>query len=201
MNQPPEDPVFVDRRKMPEDLRSVMAVEFSEWNRRRDDNLKMKMEAMEKFSSLSITTRADALNIAISRVQGDNTACGLRCNRQVAEFYTLINTLEKEYVREFEKAKAHDTVSAKAFAEVDQELKIAAARAARHRKELDAKIDSAILDVSKTHKELVKRVETLEDWKKLDWKQTLIYAATALLGFMQLMAWAEKFIHIAPHTS
>lgn len=193
---PPEEPVFVDRRKMPEDLRSVMASEFTEWNRRRDDNLRMKMEAMEKFGNLSMTTRADALNIAITRVQGDNAACSMRCSKQVAEFYNLINALEKDYVREFEKFKAHECVSSKAFTDVETELKVAAARSARHRKELDTKIDSAIKDVAEVHKTLVKRVETLENWRALDWKQTLIYAAAALIGLIQLLTWAEKFIRV-----
>jgi hypothetical protein len=190
MNQPESDPaIFVDRRKMPEDLRSVMASEFSEWNKRRDDNLKAKLEALEKFANLALATRADALSIGITRIQGDTTACAMRCHKQVAEFYTLINNLEKGHIRELEKAKAHEVASEKTFYDIAFELKAGVARSARHRKELDTKIDSL-------EKDLKKRVETLENWRALDWKQTLIYVGAVLLGLMQIFTWAQKFIHI-----
>lgn len=199
MNQPESDPtIFVDRRKMPEDLRSVIANEFTEWNKRRDDNLKAKLEAVEKFSNLALATRADALSIGISRIQEDTTACAQRCYKQVSEFYTLINNLEKDRIRDFEKAKAHEISYEKAFYDTAFEIKAGAARSARHRKELEAKIDSFEQDLKVSHSALVKRVETLENWRALDWKQTLIYAAAALVGLMQLLTWAQKFIHVNP---
>jgi len=192
---PLDDQTFVDRRKIPEDLRSVMSRELEELNKRRDDNLKSKLEAVEKFSNLSINTRADALSIAISRVQGDNTACAQRCYRQVAEFYTLINNLEKDYVREFEKFKAHEATSEKSFYDVAFELKAGVARSARHRKELDAKIDSLIKELETSHSTLEKRVVVLEKWRDLDWKQTLIYGACALVGLSQALTWLQKLIN------
>lgn len=193
-----KESVFVDRRKSPENLRSVIDVEFNEWNRRRDDNLKAKLDALIAYHALSLTTRADALNTAIARIQGDTSACSMRCNKQVAEFYGLINGLRHDYVREFEKFKAHEIAADKEFSKIHIRIKELEDKLNKTREELDTKIDSLEMDTESNHNNLKTRFTVLENWKSMNWKQTLIWGACAVVALIQLLSWLQKMIHIKP---
>lgn len=73
---------------------------LNELDKRRDANLKEKLDAIERYFNLSVTTKSEALNVAISRIQGENKDCASRCANQVKTFYDLIHGLrEKDTVK------------------------------------------------------------------------------------------------------
>lgn len=73
---------------------------INELDRRRDANLKEKLDAIERFFNLSMNTKSEALNIAISRIQGDSRDCAARCANQVKVFYEMIHALrDKDTVK------------------------------------------------------------------------------------------------------
>ena len=176
--------IFVDRRRVPTDVRSVIDNELHEWNRRRDDSLKLKLDALISYHSLSLTTRADALNTAITRIQGDTSACSARCEKQVSEFYELINRLRHDHIREFEKLKVHEIVAEKEFGKVQTAIK-----------ELSIRIDNLKKDTEDNHGKLKDRFILLENWKSMDWKQTLIWSACALAAVVQVLYWIHQKLY------
>jgi len=198
MKESDDTHVFVDRRKIPEDLRSVLNTEIQDLNRRRDDSLKAKLDAIIAYHSLSLSTRADALNTAINRIQGDTTACSIRCTRQVAEFYNLINEIKQNYVREFEKFKAHESHSDKRFSDLSKFVEELDSRISKVRKELDIKIDSLEKDIEKDFSDLKTRFTVLENWKSMNWKQTLIWGACALIGLVKVLDWVHDKFQVVP---
>jgi len=190
--------VFVDRRKMPEDLRSVLSNEIQDLNRRRDDSLKIKLDAIVAYHNLCLSTKADALNTAITRIQGDTSACAYRCAKQVAEFYNLINEIKQNQVREIEKFISHETHSDRRFGDLVKFVKELDEKVTDTRKELDEKIDSLEKDTEKEHGDLKTRFTVLENWKAMNWKQTLIWGACALVALMQVLHWLGEKLKIVP---
>jgi hypothetical protein len=168
--------VFKDRRKAPENIREVIDGEIIEWNRRRDDNLRFKLEAIEKYFDLAVKTRADALHIAVSRMQGDASACFNRCTHQVALFYEEINALKESVARNDERFKA---------------LIIADRRVVKVNDGLFKKVET-------NYKGLEERFSALEDWKNMNWKQSLIWGVVAIIAGFKILDWLSKMIHFKP---
>ena len=69
---------------------------LNELDRRRDQNLQSKLDAIEKLFNLSVSTKSEALNLAISRIQGDNKDCMMRCSNQVKSFHLMIRTIREK---------------------------------------------------------------------------------------------------------
>jgi chromosome segregation ATPase len=82
-----------------EDDREFIERRLNELDRRRDKDLQRKLDAIEKFFDLSVTTKSEALHLAISRIQGDSKDCLNRCTNQVKLFYDLINGLKDKDTR------------------------------------------------------------------------------------------------------
>lgn len=144
-------------------IHDIVNYEINELNRRRDENLRNKLEAVEKYFNLSITTRADALHIAITRIQGENSTCSQRCLNQVAEFYDIIHSLKERLVRSEERFRILKETSGLA----------------------DNKSD---VDFSS----IKARVAALEEWKRFNWKETIIYSVAAIIVVVKILDWIFK---------
>lgn len=81
------------RREDLEKEREFVERRLSDLDRRRDAGLSDKLAAIEKLFQAIIATKSDAMSIAVSRVQGDNRDCAIRCGSQVRTFYELINSV------------------------------------------------------------------------------------------------------------
>lgn len=82
-------------------LRDFVERRMGDLDRRRDQNLTFKLEAIEKLLNQSITTKAEALSLAITRIQSDRKECSVRCTEQVKRFYDLIDSLkEKDTIKQ-----------------------------------------------------------------------------------------------------
>ena len=77
------DVEFIDRR-------------MNEFDRRQDVHIKEKIEALEKLLNLTITTKADALVVLISRLQTDSKECAVKCSKQVSFFSGAISGIHKQ---------------------------------------------------------------------------------------------------------
>ncbi len=81
-------------------LREFVERRMGDLDRRRDQNLTFKLEAVEKLLNQSIITKAEALSLAITRIQSDSKDCNSRCVSQVKQFYSIRGSLkEKDTVR------------------------------------------------------------------------------------------------------
>lgn len=78
------------------DEREFIERRLNELDRRRDQNLQSKLDAIEKLFNLSVSTKSEALNLAISRIQGDNKDCMIRCSNQVKSFHLMIRTIREK---------------------------------------------------------------------------------------------------------
>lgn len=82
-------------------LREFVERRVGDLDRRREQNLTFKLEAIEKLLNQSIITKAEALSLAITRIQSDRKDCHSRCINQVKQFYTILDSLkEKDTVRQ-----------------------------------------------------------------------------------------------------
>lgn len=57
-----------------------------------------RLIAVEKLFNLTLATRADALNVALRRLQADSRNCASRCSNQVKIFYDIVNDHTKKLV-------------------------------------------------------------------------------------------------------
>jgi len=143
---------FVERRVEAMDReRRFVERRINELDRRRDTSLAEKLQAMEKLFNMLVLTKADAMSIAISRIQGESKDCIGRCSRQVKLFYDEIRDLREKGIQR----DLNITVISQHFAEYEeaqeeevQELK------KRHEKEVE---------------DLKKEVTALKEWKTSFW--------------------------------
>lgn len=86
----------MERKNDHHETREFIDRRLSESDRRRDVYLSEKLEAIEKLFNLTISTKSEALSVAVSRMQVDSKDCLSRCSNQVRIFYDKINELREK---------------------------------------------------------------------------------------------------------
>jgi len=174
MEQNAGSPEFVDRRSNIE-LRSLIDFKVKELDEKRESNLKFKLDAIEKLFVTTIETKSEALTIAVSRIQGENSACANRCREQVNKFYDLINGQREEFIR--------------------TQMIIGAIKSSILELENDVNsLSSTTVGLgtfneirTKVNEDIELRVSSLEKWKELDLKRSIIITIITLCTTLGVM--------------
>jgi len=163
----------LDRRK---DAQDQVDTKLAELNARRDIGLAEKLAAIEKLFHAIMSTKSDAISIAVSRIQVDNKDCLSRCANQVSTFYTLIHDLREKTIV--------------------QDLSISVIKSSIDELEAD---DS---DLDKEHKEVTDklevRIKTVEDWKSNFWTiqipALIVLTVTTIAAIFGSAGWVLDYL-------
>lgn len=154
------------------ELRKSIDDKLKELNTRRDESLHFKLAAMEKLLDKTIETKTEALTIAVSRIQGEGSACFARCNKQIAEFYRLIKEQEINLLKVEERQKSF--IRGYAKEEVSKD------KTHEHFEDM--------VEGVKT------RVSNLELYNKVNWKQIVIWGFAAAVATYQALQWLHDIL-------
>jgi hypothetical protein len=104
-----------ERRK---DQRETLERMLHEVEARRDKNLKEKLDSLERLIHVTFSTRTEALGVAFAKMENESDNCFVRCAKQVAEFYSLINKIKEDNIGR----DIHITSLLKAVSELKQSI-------------------------------------------------------------------------------
>lgn len=79
------------------DYEYIIERRINESDRRIDVHFQERLDSVEKLLNMTITTKAEALAIAINRIQGERDGCKNRCVHQVEKFTEMIRELDTKF--------------------------------------------------------------------------------------------------------
>jgi len=167
---------------------------INEWDRRRDVRLNEKIQAIEKYFDLALTTKAEALAIVIDRIQHDNKECSTRCANQIRIFYELINDLKEKNVEKQTLLDVLKTETVKLTNDIGK-LNILLRH---HKVDVDASTEAFKEEIESKIADQNAKIDSLVKWKdgsSLKIIATSVVVSVALInGFMFGFNWVIDYL-------